>query len=231
MRARGGRGRRARSSIRSRWRSRCCSSALVHSRAASRREVLRRYEELAALCRAHGIAQELQWAAPLRGRALVELGEIDAGLAGARGAASRRIRSRGRRCCGRTTSCLYAGALLRARQLDDAQAALDEAREVAEATSQRAYDAEHRRLQAEVLLAQGDRRGARRVYNESLEIARRQGATLARAARVARLRGFLIGAGRPAEAARSCRSANGSRKGATRRTSSTRRRCSGRCEL
>ena len=44
------------------------------------REVQRTYEQLAVVCHAHGIAQEIQWAAPLCGRALLELGDTKRGL-------------------------------------------------------------------------------------------------------------------------------------------------------
>lgn len=71
---------------------------------------------------------------------------------------------------------LYAGALLRARQFDLARAALDEARSVADATHQHAYDAEHRRLLGEVYLAQENQVGCERAYKEALSIARQQGA-------------------------------------------------------
>jgi hypothetical protein len=40
----------------------------------SPRDVQRIYEQLAVVCHAHGIAQEVQWAAPLCGRAMLELG-------------------------------------------------------------------------------------------------------------------------------------------------------------
>ena len=38
------------------------------------------YDELEMLCRRHGIAQELQWAAPLPARALLDLGDSTLGL-------------------------------------------------------------------------------------------------------------------------------------------------------
>jgi predicted ATPase len=139
------------------------------------REVLRTHEELAALCTAHGIAQEYQWAVPLRGRALVELGDIHAGLPEL--AAGLEAHTLTRSALLRPYYfVLYAGALLRARQFDAAQHALDEARRSADATNQRSYDSEHRRLQAEVLLAQKNEVACEGAYKESLMIARRQGA-------------------------------------------------------
>jgi len=95
---------------------------------------------------------------------------------------------------------LYAGGLLRARRFADAQTALTESRAVAEATSQHAYDSEHRRLQAEVLLAQGDLEGTERVYRESIEIARQQGARWFELRSSRGYASFLLGVGRADEA-------------------------------
>ncbi len=52
-------------------------STIIHLARREPAEVCRVFDELAALCRAHGIAQEMQWGAPLRGRALIELGQIE----------------------------------------------------------------------------------------------------------------------------------------------------------
>jgi serine/threonine protein kinase/predicted ATPase len=174
-------------------------STILHLARREPSEVCRVYDELAALCRAHGIAQELQWGAPLRGRALVELGQIDAGMQELKaGLAAHAI----------THSALLrpyylvllAGGLLRARRLDQAQEALTESKAAAEATSQHAYDAEHRRLQAEVLLAQGDHAGTERAYLESLDIARSQGAHWYTLRSSRGYASFLLGVGRTEEA-------------------------------
>jgi len=95
---------------------------------------------------------------------------------------------------------LVAGGWLRARKLDEAQAALTESRHVAEETGQHSYDAEHRRLQAEVFLAQGDHQSTERTYLESLEIAKAQGAQwyILRSSRG--YASFLLGVGRAKEA-------------------------------
>ena len=52
----------------------------AHLARRSPRDVQRTYEELAVVCHAHGIAQEIQWAAPLCGRALLDLGDTKRGL-------------------------------------------------------------------------------------------------------------------------------------------------------
>jgi serine/threonine protein kinase/predicted ATPase len=140
------------------------------------REVRRVYDQLAVVCHAHGIAQEVQWAAPLAGRAMIELGDLRRGL---------RVLEEGLATHAVTRSALLrpyyfvllAGGLLRCREHARAQRALDESAEIAEATSQRAYESEHARLQAE-LLAQlpGAADGAEPHYQRAVAIARRQGA-------------------------------------------------------
>ena len=174
-------------------------STIVHLSRREPAQVCRVYDELAALCLAHGIAQELQWGAPLRGRALVELGQIDQGLEELKAGLAAHTLTRSA-LLRPYYFVLYAGGLLRARRFDEAQAALAESRAVADATSQHAYDAEHRRLQAEVLLAQGDLQGTERVYRESLEIARSQGARWFELRSSRGYASFLLGAGRADEA-------------------------------
>ena len=162
-------------------------------------EVCRVFDELSAVCRAHEIAQELQWATPLRGRALVELGDVARGL----DALSRGLEAH---LSTRSTLLrpyyfiLYAGALLRAGQHDAAREALAEARKVADATSQHAYDSEHRRLEAELLTAQGDRAAAEMTYRDALTIARAQGARWLELRASRGYASFLIASGRPDEA-------------------------------
>ena len=139
------------------------------------RDVQKTYEQLAVVCHAHGIAQEVQWAAPLCGRALVELGEVKRGL---------RVLEEGLAAHTITRSALLrpyyfvllAGALLRVKEYDRAQRALDDARAVAASTSQHAYASELHRLQAELLTLTSDRDGAERSYREALTTANAQGA-------------------------------------------------------
>ena len=174
-------------------------STIVHLARREPLQVCRVFDELAALCRAHGIAQELQWGAPLRGRALIELGQIDQGLDELEAGLAAHTLTRSA-LLRPYYLVLYAGGLLRARRFADAQTALTESRAVAEATSQHAYDSEHRRLQAEVLLAQGDLEGTERVYRESIEIARQQGARWFELRSSRGYASFLLGVGRADEA-------------------------------
>jgi predicted ATPase len=165
------------------------------------REVQRTYEQLAVVCHAHGIAQEVLWAAPLCGRAFLELGDtarglrvLDEGMAAQSASRSELLRP--------YYFVLLAGALLRAGRLDRAQGALDEGMRLILETGQRAYAAEHERLQAEVLVAtHAPAERAEAHYLRGLEIAREQGA------RWLELRGargyahLLVGSGRGPEAA------------------------------
>ncbi len=138
-------------------------------------EVQRVYAELEAICVPRGIAQELQWAAPFRDRALVELGDVDRGLA--QMAESLNAHTITRSALLRPHyMMLYAGSLLRARRLDEAQRALDESARYARDTVQHAYDAEQARLQAEVWLASGRREGIEEEYRKALTIAHDTGA-------------------------------------------------------
>ena len=148
----------------------------VHLARRDAREVRRLYEQLAVVCHAHGIAQEVQWAAPLAGRAMIELGDLKRGL---------RVLEEGLAAHTMTRATLLrpyyfillAGGLLRCRELDRAQRALDESASVADATSQRAYESEHARLQAELLAMRSDSGdGAEPHYQRALRIARQQGA-------------------------------------------------------
>jgi adenylate cyclase len=139
------------------------------------REVRRTYEQLAVVCHSHGLAQEVQWAAPLCGRALLELGDTARGL---------RVLEEGMAAHAITRSALLrpyyfvllAGALLRVREYTRAQRALDDAQSVAASTAQQAYAPEHRRMQAELFAATGREDEAERSYIEALESARTQGA-------------------------------------------------------
>ncbi len=138
--------------------------------------VLATYDELDQICRAHGIAQELQWAGPLRGRALVELGDVDRGLREMEESLAAHTLTRSA-LLRPYYFVLYAGALIRGQRFQDAWRALDEAQDVTEETSQRAYTSEHQRLRGEVQAALGDPAAAEASFLNALRIAREQGAT------------------------------------------------------
>ena len=171
----------------------------VHLARRTPRDVQRTYEQLAVVCHSHGIAQEMYWAAPLVGRALIELGDLNRGL---------RVLEEGLAAHTKSRSALIrpyylvllAGAQLRAGNLVRAQQSLDESTQVAEETGQHAYDAEHSRLQAEVFDATGAGDAAERKFQEALQTSRRQGA---RWLELRAARGYahhLVEQGRTAEA-------------------------------
>ena len=140
------------------------------------REIQRTYDQLAVVCHAHGIAQEMQWAAPLCGRAHIDLGDTRRGL---------RVIEEGLQTHTTSRSALlrpyyfvmFAEALMRSEHYERAQRALDEAAQAAEATGQHAYDAEYARIQAELISARGGPDGrAEEMHRSALATAQRQGA-------------------------------------------------------
>jgi serine/threonine protein kinase/predicted ATPase len=145
----------------------------VHLARREPQEVLTAFDELSEVCTARGIAQELQWAAPLRGRARIELGDVEEGV---------RQLQEGLAAHTLTRSALLrpyyfvllSGGLLRAGRLDEAQRALDDSAASADATNQRAYASEHARLQGEVLARRGDFEAAERWFAEGVRLAREQ---------------------------------------------------------
>jgi predicted ATPase len=171
----------------------------THIARRSPREVQRTYEQLAVVCHAHGIAQEVQWAAPLCGRALVELGDVKRGL---------RVLEEGLAAQTVTRSALLrpyyfvllAGALLRVKEYVRAQRALDDSRAVAASTSQNAYAAEHHRLQAELLAVTGRHDEAEANYREALATAASQEARWLELRGARAFASFLAANDRPDEA-------------------------------
>ena len=174
-------------------------TALVHLARRQPAEVCAVYAELSAHCGRHGIAQEMLWATPLCGRALVEIGEVTQGLELLAQGLDAHIATRSM-LLRPFFFVLYAGALLRAGRLDDADHALEESRAVAEDTSQHAYDAEHRRLLAVVDTARGDVDRAAMHYEEALSIARSQNARWLELRAARGYAALLIEAQRPDEA-------------------------------
>jgi adenylate cyclase len=171
----------------------------VHLGRRSPMQVLRAHDELAEICNKHHIAQELQWARPLRGRALIELGdtatgarEIEEGLAAHTLTRSALLRP--------YYFVLFAGALLRCDRLPDARRALDEAAAVAQETGQHAYDAEHYRIEGVLCAHEGDLEQAEAAYRHALAIARAQGARWLELRTSRALADFLVAYDRHAEA-------------------------------
>jgi tetratricopeptide (TPR) repeat protein len=171
----------------------------AHLARRSPRDVQRTYDQLAVVCHSHGIAQEVQWAAPLCGRALLELGSVRRGL---------RVLEEGVAAHTITRSALLrpyffvllAGAYLRVKDYARAQRALDDGRAVAVSTGQNAYASEHARLQAELFSALGNEDDAELNYIEALTTARSQGALWLELRAARAFANFLAGIGRTGEA-------------------------------
>ncbi len=165
------------------------------------RQALETCEQLAVLCRRYGIAQELQWSAPLRGRAMVELGETEVGVREMEeGLATHTItRSALLRPYYLT---LYAGALIRVGRESDANRVLDEAAAVAASSGQPAFEAERHRLQGALYTREpGRETDAETSFSTALSTARAQGARWLELRSARAYADFLVNHGRAAEAA------------------------------
>ncbi len=173
--------------------------ALVHLARREPQQVIRAHDELVGICEPRGIAQELQWATPLRDRALVELGEFDRGVEQMRESLKAHTITRSALLRPYYLT-LYAGGLLRARRFEDARAALREAEMIAIETDQHAYMGEQQRLLAELLSASGRPKEAEANYRRALEIARAQRARWHELRASRAYANFLAAVGRPAEA-------------------------------
>jgi predicted ATPase len=171
---------------------------LVHLGRRDPRAVLQTYDQLAACCRDHGIAQELQWAGPLRGRARVEMGEVDEGLREMDETLAEHTITRSA-LLRPYYFVLYAGALMRGRRFDEAQHALDEAAGVAQETSQQAYASEHHRLQAEIHVVRGEDALADTAFLRSISTAIDQGARWLELRAARAYANYLAARGRVAE--------------------------------
>jgi predicted ATPase len=143
----------------------------------------------------------------IRGWALVELGREDEGMAEWRRGVDLWNRVRG--SLGRTAyDALFAEAHLRAGRLDEARAVLDRCKMLVETSGERYHEAEIRRVDAALVLAEaggltgaseGARRNAAALLQAAVERARSQGA-LAFELRAA----MALARVRPDEPSRSC---------------------------
>ncbi|MEO7274546.1 MAG: BREX system ATP-binding domain-containing protein [Vicinamibacterales bacterium] len=164
------------------------------------RQALETYDELVGLCRRYGIAQEMHWATPLRGRAMVELGDTDAGVHEMEeGLAAHTI----------TRSALlrpyylvlYAGALVRVGREADAARVLEQAAALATSSGQTSYEAERHRLQGALHARQPGRAAAADAsFKSAVETARAQGAHWLELRSARAYADFLVNHDRAAEA-------------------------------
>ncbi len=137
------------------------------------------HHELAALCAAKGIAQEMLWARPVYGWALFETGDQRRGLEEA--AAGLEEQEESRNALLRPYYLqLQAEMLLRAGQPDAAASVLEAAEAVGRTTDQHMFAAEWHRLRGRIVLARDASRveEAQAAFDNALEVARWQGAKL-----------------------------------------------------
>jgi class 3 adenylate cyclase/predicted ATPase len=137
----------------------------------------RNAERMLALADEHGLPAYADLAAEHHGLALVGLGVLDEGVAALRKALKRRIGYPWRL----TFSLgMFAGALLAAGVLDEAETTLSEALAVCERTGDAHFTSELWRLKSELLLGRGggDPRAAQNLLTEAIKLAFEQSAKL-----------------------------------------------------
>ena len=127
-----------------------------------------------ALCDEHGIVQEREWIAPVRGWALAKQGRIDEGLKILH-ASLERHRAMHSQLNVPYFFALLAEILLDANRLDEGLEAIDEALRLAEQTQMRAFLAEMYRVKGELLHARDhEDPDVKHLFWHALEIAERQ---------------------------------------------------------
>jgi tetratricopeptide (TPR) repeat protein len=131
-------------------------------------------DELLALTTEHSLEHFRMWALIQRGWSLAGLGRADEGIP----LVTAGLRDLGFVCFRPWTLTLLADACRMAGQWQAALAHLAEARDLAEETEARWFQAESLRLTGEVLLATGDAAAAEARYREAIAIAQRQNAKL-----------------------------------------------------
>jgi tetratricopeptide (TPR) repeat protein len=149
-------------------------------------EVLRVYDELAALCADKDIAQERLWARPVVGWALFETGQRERGLAEISAGLDEQDANRNALLRPYYLQ-LLADMLLKSDRVDAALEVLETAKVVGRDTDQQMFAPEWHRLRGIAFRSRGQLDDAQAAFEDALEVARWQGAKLfevrARAAR------------------------------------------------
>jgi predicted ATPase len=130
-------------------------------------------DEIIALCREYEFPQEAEWARGFQASAMAREGRTAEGVAQLREglAALQALRS------GLTRTmflALYADALLRAKDVRQGLAAVDEGFAHAERTNEHGFDAELHRIRGELLILAGDEIAAEETLRKALDISRQQ---------------------------------------------------------
>jgi adenylate cyclase len=132
-------------------------------------------DEMIAVCREYGLAQEVEWGRCFQALAFADLGRIDEGVAQLRDSLA--VQERMYAGLLRPTFLAHlAEALLAADKPDEGLAAVQEGFEASERGLERYYLAELHRLRGELLRRKGDLEDAERSFGAALEFSRKQGA-------------------------------------------------------
>jgi serine/threonine protein kinase/predicted ATPase len=132
-------------------------------------------DEMIAVCREYGLAQEVEWGRCFQALALADLGRVDDGVAQLRDSLA--VQAGMHAGLLRPTFLAHlAEALLKADRPDEGLQAVDEGFEAAARGLEQYYVAELHRLRAELHRRKGDDATAERSFGEALDFARTQGA-------------------------------------------------------
>jgi len=132
-------------------------------------------DEMIAICREYGLAQEVEWGRSFQGLALADLGRADEGVEQLRDSLTVQARiSAG--LLKPTFLAHLAEALWKANRPDEGLEVIAEGFQASEEGLERYYVAELHRLRGELLRAKGDLAGAERSFQAALDFARQQGA-------------------------------------------------------
>jgi tetratricopeptide (TPR) repeat protein len=132
-------------------------------------------DEMIAVCREYGLAQEVEWGRCFQALAFADLGRVEEGVAQLRDSLA--VQERMYAGLLRPTFLAHlAEALLVADRPDEGLAAVKEGFEAAERGLERYYVAELHRLRGELLRRKGDLESAEKSFGAALDFARTQGA-------------------------------------------------------
>jgi predicted ATPase len=132
-------------------------------------------DEMIAVCREYGLAQEVEWGRCFQALALADLGRVEEGVAQLRDSLA--VQAGMHAGLLRPTFLAHlAEALLKADRPDEGLSVIDEGFEASARGLERYYVAELHRLRAELHLRKGNLEAAEQSFGEALDFARTQGA-------------------------------------------------------
>jgi predicted ATPase len=132
-------------------------------------------DEMIAVCREYGLAQEVEWGRSFQGLALADLGRAEEGVAQLKDSLALQERiSAG--LLKPTFLAHLAEALLKASRFEEGLRAIEAGFEASEQGLERYYVAELHRLRGDLLQRSGDTDGAERSYRSAIDFAHTQGA-------------------------------------------------------